>query len=69
MYDVTKFLDEHPGFASSLLLFGGSDASEVFAEVSHSPQAIARMASLEVVSLRLPREGCPMSLRTPNKVQ
>lgn len=39
VYDVTKFIDEHPGGEEVLLEQGGKDASEIFDDVSHSADA------------------------------
>ncbi|KAJ3052529.1 Cytochrome b5 type B (outer mitochondrial membrane) [Rhizophlyctis rosea] len=36
VYDVTKFLDEHPGGEEVLLEQGGMDATEAFEEIGHS---------------------------------
>jgi len=48
IYDVTEFMHRHPGMAASLELFGGTDASEAFQEVPHSPLAHNYMRTLEV---------------------
>lgn len=65
IYDVTNFLDLHPGLSAPLLQFAGDDASEVFAEVSHSTTAHLIMEEMEVVALRLEREGFPRGLAPP----
>lgn len=39
IYDVTKFMDEHPGGEEVLLEQGGKDATEIFEDVSHSADA------------------------------
>ncbi|XP_029652824.1 cytochrome b5 [Octopus sinensis] len=39
VYDVTEFLDEHPGGEEVLLDLGGTDATEPFDNVSHSSDA------------------------------
>jgi len=39
VYDVTKFLDEHPGGEEVLLEQGGADGSEAFEDVGHSTDA------------------------------
>lgn len=39
VYDVTKFMDEHPGGEEVLLEQAGKDASEIFEDVSHSADA------------------------------
>ena len=39
IYDVTKFMDEHPGGEEVLLEQAGKNASEIFEDVSHSADA------------------------------
>jgi len=39
VYDVTKFLDEHPGGEEVLLEQAGHDATEAFEDVGHSSDA------------------------------
>ncbi|GAB1602589.1 cytochrome b5-like [Argonauta hians] len=39
VYDVTKFMDEHPGGEEVLLDLGGMDATDPFEDVSHSSDA------------------------------
>ncbi|KAL7310875.1 hypothetical protein PS15m_010312 [Mucor circinelloides] len=39
VYDITKFLDEHPGGDEILIEEGAKDASGPFEDVGHSPDA------------------------------
>ncbi|KAF8954855.1 hypothetical protein BGZ46_002808 [Entomortierella lignicola] len=39
VYDVTKFIDEHPGGEEVLLDESGKDATEAFEDVGHSDEA------------------------------
>ncbi len=39
VYDVTTFLNEHPGGADMLLEYGGRDADEAFEDIGHSRSA------------------------------
>lgn len=39
VYDVTKFVDEHPGGEEVLLEHAGADATEAFEDVGHSESA------------------------------
>ena len=43
VYDVTKFLQDHPGGEEVLLEVAGTDASEAFDDVGHSDDAIEMM--------------------------
>lgn len=39
VYDVTKFLDDHPGGEEVLLEQAGKDATDIFEDVGHSADA------------------------------
>lgn len=52
VYDVTKFLEEHPGGEEVLLDQGGKDASEAFEDVGHSSDARELMKQYKVGVLR-----------------
>ncbi|KAH8364814.1 hypothetical protein KR084_012088 [Drosophila pseudotakahashii] len=39
VYDVTKFLGEHPGGSEALLEYGGKDATKAFKKAGHSSDA------------------------------
>lgn len=39
MYDVTAYLDDHPGGAEVMLDVGGQDADEFFEDIGHSNDA------------------------------
>ncbi|KAJ6261300.1 hypothetical protein Dda_3969 [Drechslerella dactyloides] len=39
VYNVTRFVDEHPGGEEVLLDVGGQDATEAFEDVGHSDEA------------------------------
>ena len=40
VYDITKFLDEHPGGEEILIENAGADATENFEDIGHSSDAI-----------------------------
>jgi cytochrome b involved in lipid metabolism len=44
VYDVTKYLDDHPGGNDVLIDASGRDATEDFEDVGHSKPAITMMA-------------------------
>ncbi|KAL3685765.1 hypothetical protein R1sor_003787 [Riccia sorocarpa] len=48
VYDVTKFLEEHPGGDEVLLSATGKDATDDFEDVGHSTSARAQMAEYYV---------------------
>lgn len=51
VYDVTSFLNEHPGGEEVLLEHGGKDGSEDFDDVGHSIDALDLMNSYLVGEL------------------
>ncbi|XP_017469804.1 PREDICTED: cytochrome b5 [Rhagoletis zephyria] len=52
VYDVTKFLNDHPGGEASLLEYAGKDATKAFNEVGHSTDAVKEMKSYKIGVLR-----------------
>lgn len=55
VYDVTNFLEDHPGGIDSLTSVAGQDATEDFEAVAHSKPAIEQMAEFQVGVI----EECP----------
>jgi len=51
IYDVTKFLEEHPGGEEVLLEQGGKDATEPFEDVGHSTDARTMMKDYQIGEL------------------
>merc|ERR1711863_258432 len=52
VYDVSKFLDEHPGGEEILIEHAGQDATEPFEDVGHSTDARDMMKDYLVGELR-----------------
>ena len=52
VYDVTKFLDEHPGGEEILIEHAGVDATEPFEDVGHSTDARDMMEEYLIGELR-----------------
>ena len=52
VYDVTKFLDEHPGGEEILIEHAGVDATEPFEDVGHSTDARDMMQEYLIGELR-----------------
>ncbi|KDQ64178.1 hypothetical protein JAAARDRAFT_116670 [Jaapia argillacea MUCL 33604] len=50
VYDVTKFVDEHPGGDEVMLAEAGKDATEAFEDVGHSDEARSLMPDMLVGS-------------------
>ncbi|CAH0722097.1 unnamed protein product, partial [Brenthis ino] len=48
VYDVTKFLDEHPGGEEVLLELAGQDATDAFEDISHSSDARSLMKKYKI---------------------
>ncbi|KAK4163381.1 hypothetical protein QBC43DRAFT_370831 [Cladorrhinum sp. PSN259] len=51
VYDVTKYLEDHPGGVAVLTEVGGADATQAFAEVGHSAEADDELKLLFVGNL------------------
>ena len=52
VYDVTKYLDEHPGGAEVMMEFAGGDADGMFEDIGHSKDARKTMAEYFVGTLK-----------------
>ncbi|KAN0097596.1 Cytochrome b5-like heme/steroid binding domain containing protein [Tylopilus felleus] len=51
VYNVTKFIDEHPGGDEVIISEGGKDATEAFEDVGHSDEARGLLPGLLVGEL------------------
>ncbi|XP_050663751.1 cytochrome b5-like [Leptidea sinapis] len=51
VYNVTEFLEEHPGGLEVLMELAGKDASEAFEDVSHSSDARSLMKKYKIGEL------------------
>lgn len=56
VYDVTSYLDDHPGGAEVMLDVGGQDADEFFEDIGHSNDAREELAKHCVGTLKLTPE-------------
>ena len=56
VYDVTKYLDDHPGGAEVLLDVSGQDADEFFEDIGHSKDARDELANYLIGALKLDPE-------------
>ncbi|KAL1842657.1 hypothetical protein VTJ49DRAFT_4568 [Mycothermus thermophilus] len=52
IYDITKFVDEHPGGEEVLLDVAGQDATEAFEDVGHSDEARETLEQLKIGTLK-----------------
>lgn len=43
VYDITKFVDQHPGGDEVLLDVAGTDATQAFEDIGHSEYAVERL--------------------------
>uniref|UniRef100_A0A3B5M006 Cytochrome b5 heme-binding domain-containing protein n=1 Tax=Xiphophorus couchianus TaxID=32473 RepID=A0A3B5M006_9TELE len=55
IYDITSFLEEHPGGEEVLLEQGGSDATESFEDVGHSTDAREMLQQYYIGELHMVR--------------
>merc|ERR1719384_737185 len=56
VYDVTSYLDDHPGGAEVMLDVGGQDADEFFEDIGHSNDARDELAKHMIGTLKLTPE-------------
>ncbi|KAK2465950.1 hypothetical protein APHAL10511_001591 [Amanita phalloides] len=63
VYDVTKFLDEHPGGDEVILAEAGHDATEAFEDVGHSDEARALLPDMFVGDIE-PSNGVDLKSST-----
>ena len=52
VYDVTEFIEEHPGGEGVLIAYAGTDCTEQFESVIHSQAATEIMKELEIGRLK-----------------
>lgn len=57
VYDVTPFLEEHPGGTDPLMEAAGQDATIAFDDVGHSADAINMLKKYKIGTLA-PGQGC-----------
>ena len=51
VYDITSYLDKHPGGSSLLLEFAGKDATDEFIQIGHSQNATKLLETYEIGEL------------------
>ncbi|OQD94974.1 hypothetical protein PENSOL_c023G01191 [Penicillium solitum] len=51
VYDVTKYLEDHPGGSAILIEVGGTDATEAFEETGHSDEAREELVKFHIGDL------------------
>ncbi len=52
VYNVTKYLNEHPGGEEVLLEASGRDATELFEDIGHSKDAREKMSKYKIGNLQ-----------------
>ena len=53
MYDVSKYLDDHPGGAEVMLDVAGQDADEFFEDIGHSKEARTELTKYCIGNFKL----------------
>ncbi|GMH64818.1 hypothetical protein TL16_g04051 [Triparma laevis f. inornata] len=56
VYDITKYLDEHPGGAEVLLDVAGQDATDQFEDIGHSGDARKELGNYKIGILKMSKE-------------
>lgn len=67
VYDVSKYLDEHPGGAEVLMDIAGKDATTMFEDIGHSQTARKQMESLEIGAVKLTEEELEAAMKEDEK--
>jgi len=67
VYNVTNFIDEHPGGDEVVLAEGGKDATEAFEDVGHSDEARALLADMLVGDFESGEAETAKAAATPEK--
>jgi cytochrome b5 len=52
VYDVSKYLDEHPGGAEVIMEFAGGNADTMFEDIGHTKDARTKMAEFLIGNLK-----------------
>lgn len=53
MYDVSGYLDDHPGGAEVMLEVAGQDATNMFEDIGHSTDARTEMKKYQIGLLKV----------------
>ncbi|KZT62777.1 cytochrome b5 [Calocera cornea HHB12733] len=68
VYDVTKFLDEHPGGDEVILAEKGTDATEAFEDVGHSDEARALLPDMLIGTFKGDMKAAVTAAATEAKI-
>ncbi len=52
MYDVTKYLNDHPGGPEIMMEYAGKDAHDMFEDIGHSKEARATLEKYLIGTLK-----------------
>ncbi|XP_017043074.1 cytochrome b5 [Drosophila ficusphila] len=71
VYDVTKFLSEHPGGSEALLEYAGKDATKAFKQAGHSSDAEKDLKNYKIgeINSATPIQTQPTSIGATKPVE
>jgi len=49
VYDVTKYLDDHPGGSEIIVEYAGKDATDMFEDIGHSSEVHIILILIEII--------------------
>jgi cytochrome b involved in lipid metabolism len=53
VYNVSNYLDDHPGGPEIIMEFAGKNADDMFEDIGHSSEARAKMAEFRLGSFKV----------------
>ena len=68
VYDVSSFLDEHPGGPDILLEYAGGHADDAFEDIGHTNYARAMMKNFEIGSLAITKKAPEKAKANPREM-
>ena len=66
VYDVTKFIKDHPGGSESIEYHLGKDATKGFEEIGHSQWARTQLKTWEIAKLEPKASSSPRTASPPS---
>ena len=69
VYDITNFLDEHPGGKNIILKYAGMDATEEFDRIGHSSISIKYLNKMVIGRIKNSKVNLIRNIEKKNKIK